>query len=329
VSRRLRIALFGLSVGVLAPFLVWALSGLPDFGRFHGEIGDTLNRVVVHERHTSNVVTAVVFDYRGLDTMGEEFILFTAVIGVALLLRSFRPEKDERPRDRVSSEAVRLSGQLMTPVTFLLGLWLAAFGLVTPGGGFQGGVVLASALVLLWAAGSYRAYRQASPVWIVDLAEGLGAGGYVAIGLIALAVDGIFLHNLLGPGERGTLLSGGSMPFLNWASALEVAAANVLLFHEFFEEYVLALLGAVMCVLEADLKRVIAFLTVSHGGIFLVAIGLLRARGLAGANVYVVADGLAKGRSSSSSAPSRTGSEAATSCCRTAAGARAASCRRA
>jgi multicomponent Na+:H+ antiporter subunit D len=56
-----------------------------------------------------------------------------------------------------------------------------------------------------------------------------------------------------------------------------------------------ALLGAVMCVLEADLKRVIAFLTISHGGVFLVAIGLLRARGLAGANVYMVADGLAKG----------------------------------
>jgi multicomponent Na+:H+ antiporter subunit B len=239
VSRQARLALFGLSVAVLAPFLVWALAGLPDFGRFHGEIGDTLNRVAVHERHTSNVVTAVVFDYRGLDTMGEEFILFTAVIGVALLL----PEKDERPRDRVSSEAIRLSGQLMAPVTFVLGLWLAAFGLVTPGGGFQGGVVLASALALLWAAGSYRAYRHASPVWAVDLAEGVGAGGYVAIGLIALAVDGIFLHNLLGPGQRGTLVSGGSMPFLNWASALEVAAANVLLFHEFFEEYVLALLG--------------------------------------------------------------------------------------
>ena len=41
----------------------------------------------------------------------------------------------------------------------------------------------------------------------------------------------------------GSLLSGGSIPLLNWAAALEVAAANVLLYLEFFEEYVLALLG--------------------------------------------------------------------------------------
>jgi len=244
VTRTARLALFGVSAAVLAPFLVWALTGLPDFGTFRGPLGTLLDRVVVHERHTTNVVSAVVFDYRGLDTMGEEFILFTAVMGVALLLRSFRADREEeRPRDAVSSEAIRLVGQLMTPVTFLLGLWLAAFGLVTPGGGFQGGVVLASALVLLWAAGSYRAYREAGPVSLVDLAEGVGAGGFVVIGLVALAVDGVFLHNFLGPGERGTLLSGGSIAFLNWTSAIEVAAANVLLFHEFLEEYVLVLIG--------------------------------------------------------------------------------------
>jgi multicomponent Na+:H+ antiporter subunit D len=56
-----------------------------------------------------------------------------------------------------------------------------------------------------------------------------------------------------------------------------------------------ALVGGVMCLLEADLKRVLAFLTVSHGGVFLVGIGLLRAHGLAGSSVYVVADGLLKG----------------------------------
>jgi multicomponent Na+:H+ antiporter subunit B len=234
---------FAAAAPALFGFLLWALAGLPDFGHFHGAAGNLLNRVVVHERHTTNVVTAIVFDYRGLDTMGEEFILFASVIGAALLLRSFRRSRDERPELRVGSDAVRLTGQLMVPVAFLTGLWLAAFGFVTPGGGFQGGVVLASALALLWAAGSYRAYRSASPEPLIDLFEGMGAGGYVLVGLIGLAADGFFLHNVLGPGQRGTLLSGGSMPFLNWASALEVAAANVLLYHEFLEEYVLSLVG--------------------------------------------------------------------------------------
>jgi multicomponent Na+:H+ antiporter subunit B len=243
VTRRVRLAVFAACGPALFGFLLWSLAGLPDFGHFQGGIGNLLNRVAVHERHTSNVVASVVFDYRGLDTMGEELILFSAVIGVALLLRSFRAEREERPELRVESDALRLIGQLMVPVTFLLGLWLAAFGYVTPGGGFQGGVVLASALALVWAAGSYRAYRRVSPHPLIDFFEGAGAGAYVAIGLVALAIDGVFLHNLLGPGERGTLVSGGSIPLLNWASALEVAAANVLLYHEFLEEYVLSLLG--------------------------------------------------------------------------------------
>jgi len=243
VTQRARIALFLASGSVLGAFLLWAFADLPAFGDFQGGVGNILNRVAVHERHTSNVVGATVFDYRGFDTLGEEFILFCSVMGCALLLRSFREEKQERPYDRISSDALRLVGQGMIPVTFLLGLWLAAFGYVTPGGGFQGGVVLAAALVLLWAGGSYRTYRRVSPVKLVDFFEGIGAGGYVAVGLVALVVDGIFLHSFLGNGQRGTLFAGGTIPLLNWASAIEVAAANVLLFHEFFEEYILTLRG--------------------------------------------------------------------------------------
>ncbi len=38
----------------------------------------------------TNVVTAVVFDYRGFDTLGEATVLFTAVMAVALILRRWR-----------------------------------------------------------------------------------------------------------------------------------------------------------------------------------------------------------------------------------------------
>jgi multicomponent Na+:H+ antiporter subunit D len=53
-----------------------------------------------------------------------------------------------------------------------------------------------------------------------------------------------------------------------------------------------ALVGGAMCLLEADLKRMMAFLTISQGGIVLVAVGLLRGDALAGAAVFVVAAGL-------------------------------------
>lgn len=43
---------------------------------------------------TNNIVTSIVFDFRGFDTLGEASVLFTAVIGVGVLLRSRKKEED-------------------------------------------------------------------------------------------------------------------------------------------------------------------------------------------------------------------------------------------
>ena len=56
-----------------------------------------------------------------------------------------------------------------------------------------------------------------------------------------------------------------------------------------------ALLGGAMAFLQRDLKRMIAFVTISQIGIGLVGIGLLTARSLAGATLFAVADGLVRG----------------------------------
>lgn len=111
----------------------------------------------------TNLVSAVMFDYRGLDTLVEEFILFASAMGVALLLRSSRNVAEQRPRDIVTSAAVRTAGSVLAPVMLLFGLWVIAFGYVTPGGGFQGGVVASGGALMLWLADSYRTVRDLSP----------------------------------------------------------------------------------------------------------------------------------------------------------------------
>ena len=231
-------ALFGCAGAGLAALLFWGIAGLPAFGHYQGGYGNQLEREVVPERHTTNVVGAVVFDYRGFDTLGEEFILFTAVMGVALLLRKNREEEVEgAPDDAVPSDAVRIAGLFMVAPAFVLGLWLVAFGYVTPGGGFQGGVVLASSLLLVYLTGALRRYSHLTPTSVVELAEGVGAGGYVVLGLVGLIAEGAYLQNFLGAGRQGTLYAGGSIPLLNWAAAIEVSAAMLILFKEFLEEY--------------------------------------------------------------------------------------------
>jgi multicomponent Na+:H+ antiporter subunit B len=229
-------------VGLFGALLGWGFSGAPAFGDFHGAYGNLLNSIAVPQRHTTNAVTAIVFDYRGFDTMGEEFILFASVVGVVLLLRDMREPSGDQD-DPVASDAIRLFGLFMVGAVVVAGLWLAAFGLVTPGGGFQGGVAIAGGIVLVFLVAGYRPWTAFGRESLLDPFEGGGAAAYVALGLAALIAGAPFLHNVLGRGDSGTLTSGGSMSLLNWAVAIEVAAANLVLYTEFLESYLVPHLG--------------------------------------------------------------------------------------
>jgi multicomponent Na+:H+ antiporter subunit B len=242
MSRRVRMLVLGPALLGLGALYAWAIAGLPVFGDYRGPYGFVLNRVVVPLRHTTNVVMGTTFDVRALDTMGEEFILYAAIVGVTLLLRDeTRSKQAERRTRRLDDDTARLVGVVMVGGGLLVGLWLMAFGYVTPGGGFQGGVLAAGAVLLLYLVGSHRDYRPFRNEHFLDPLEGVGAGGYVVVGLAALASGSAFLTNLFGLGTAGTLLSSGSIAVLNWASAIAVSCAMVLLFAEFLETYIVPL----------------------------------------------------------------------------------------
>ena len=238
MTRRARIALFAVACAGFAALLFWGLAGLPHFGGYQGAYGNQINARAVPDRHTTNAVGATVFDYRGFDTLGEEFILFAAVAGVAMLLREAERRERQDPIDPVRSDGVRLLGALLVAPVFVLGLWVVAFGYVTPGGAFQGGVILAGAILLVYLVGSYRDFERVTPKPLAEAAKGTGAGAYTVLGLAGLAAESAYLQNFLGKGDTGTLFSGGSIPLLNGVAAIEVSFAMLLLFSEFLEEYV-------------------------------------------------------------------------------------------
>jgi multicomponent Na+:H+ antiporter subunit B len=236
---------------ILAAFLLRGLGGLPAFGRNHSLYGAILNRIAVPQRHSTDVVTAVNFDYRGIDTVGEEFILFVSVAGVALLLRAERDEVErEAPRRVVdierearTSEAVQALCLALVPPIVLFGLYVVTHGQVTPGGGFQGGVVLATAPLLIYLGGEYRTLRALSPAALVDLLGALGAGGFVVIGLAGLIAGATgliagaaFLQNVVPLGPVGTVISAGTIPLISFAVGLEVGAGFLLMLSEFLTQ---------------------------------------------------------------------------------------------
>jgi multicomponent Na+:H+ antiporter subunit B len=229
-------------LGLLA-FLLWGLVGLPDFGIYRGPYGDILNHVAVPERSTTDVVTAVNFDYRAFDTLGEEFILFAAVVGVTSILRTMRGERSGAPDDEAAgrrvpetSLAVRVTGLGLVPPTLLIGLYIVAHGHQTPGGGFQGGVILATALLLTYLSADYMTMRRVGPTWLSELAEGMGAAGFALIGVAGLVAAGAFFENFLGKGTPGQLLSAGSILASNFSVGLAVTGGFALMLSEFLQQ---------------------------------------------------------------------------------------------
>ena len=151
VTPRARLVLFLATAPILGGLLLWGFAGLPAFGHSPSPYGRVLNAASVPERHITDVVTAVNLDYRGFDTLGEEFIFFAAAIGVVLILREQADERPGHVEDFAtgravppSSDAVRVLALGLTPLSVLFGIDIVAHGQLTPGGGFQGGVVLAT-----------------------------------------------------------------------------------------------------------------------------------------------------------------------------------------
>jgi multisubunit Na+/H+ antiporter MnhB subunit len=80
-------------LGVVVAFLVASAFLIHGFGHPPSQMDDYMIQNSQNQTGTNNVVAAVVFDYRGFDTLGEATVLFTAVTGVVMLFRAVRKEE--------------------------------------------------------------------------------------------------------------------------------------------------------------------------------------------------------------------------------------------
>jgi len=155
---------------------------------------------------------------RDRDTLGEVTILFIGAVGVGVMCYAQQPPR-RGPRE-AASVIVVTGSRVLFPLILLFGVYVFLHGHLTPGGGFQGGAVIASGVLLLYLARREQTLHREA----LGVAESLGGLVFVGIGLLGLAISGTFLSNFLAKGQPNLLLSAGVIPIIYTAVGVKVGA---------------------------------------------------------------------------------------------------------
>jgi len=199
--------------------LLWNLAPIA----MPSELGAVASHYVAHgiqDNRGSNLVTSVIVNYRGFDTLGEVTVLFLSVSGVGFVLRRRSGLEVHRPRP--ASEILTTGARLLFAPIVLFGAYIFVHGHLTPGGGFQGGAVVASAVLLLILADRDLALPHGALGWL----ESLSGLGFVLAGAAGLWIAGSFLANrgVLPLGVWNQLFSAGIIPVIYILIGLKVGS---------------------------------------------------------------------------------------------------------
>ena len=230
----------------LIGLLLYAAMQMPQFGNADTLVDhETTAFYVTHtmeETGAVNIVTGIILDYRGFDTLGESHVLFVAVSTVLLLL-SIRGEKDEQERltENIRQQSLEPDNDLilrggvriLLPLVLIFGLYIILNGHLSPGGGFSGGAVLGAGLILYQNAFGYErterffTYRTFRTVSVASLLFYAAAKGYHFL------TGANHMESGIPKGTAGAILSGGLLLPLNIAVGCVVTCTMYALYTMF------------------------------------------------------------------------------------------------
>ena len=215
-----RLTLLLLLAGIGSIFLGLMLNYVPD-----QELNQTARYYADHTARdlgAANIVTAIIVTYRGLDTLGEVTVLFLTAAIVGLVLAQGR-QKAAQPQRRLppAGELLLTGTRLLLPLILLFGAYVFIHGHLTPGGGFQGGAILASAILLALLSNPLQRFSHR----LIAVIESTAGIAFVLIGILGILLAGGFLDNRILPtGTFGELFSAGAIPVIYTFVGLKVGA---------------------------------------------------------------------------------------------------------
>ncbi len=225
--------LLSIALGIL---IILSLNNNLSFPKF-GEV-DLTDRVAnqyfdednLESVGSANIVTAIVVGYRGFDTLGEVTVLFISALGVAFVFGGVtrkRLELEFKP-----NFMLRVGARILFGFILVTSLYIILHGHLSPGGGFPGGAMIASAILLLYLADD----RFRSNIKGFKILEGISGSLFVIIGLLGIVFATYFLQNFLPVGQIGNLISSGIIPIIYVLIGLKVGSEITGIIDDFLTE---------------------------------------------------------------------------------------------
>lgn len=184
------------------------------------ELAQTYLRLSPEALTTPNVVSGILLAYRGFDTVGEVAVLFMVAASLGPLLKSTDAAK-VASAPTSAGEIVETGRFMMLPLIFVFGAYVVLNGHLSPGGGFQGGAIIASGFMLHLIADPRRPFDTST----LSVVESVAGVLFVLVGLLGIALAGGFLDpRFLPAGQLGALYSAGALPLASALLGVKVAA---------------------------------------------------------------------------------------------------------
>lgn len=196
----------------------------------HYEISNYYIENGVKDTGAINLITAILFDYRAFDTLGEATVIFVAALIISLLTKRSTSSLVYNN----FSALVYQNISFIVPFLYIFGFYLIFYGHLSPGGGFTGGVVIATIFVLLTITFGVRRTREEEVLRFKSLLEDFGMIGFIIIGLLGIISGYNFLANGQAGfylGAPGKLISAGTIPALNLMTGIKVGASLSIIFN--------------------------------------------------------------------------------------------------
>ncbi len=245
---------------VIVSLLLATVAELPPFGHERNPANNEVIRRYVehggHETGAQNIVAGLILDYRAFDTFGESAVLFTAAVSVLMLLGASRRNKTDthslpssNAMDAYSIHAppmrhhtfrkddviLRAVASLSIPVILMMGCVVVINGHLSPGGGFSGGAILSTALILCANAYGFERVHEFfnERTFIVSSSTALMI--YALSKGYSFFTGANHIHSVIPKGTIGNILSGGLILPLNICVGL-IVAGTLYGFYALFSE---------------------------------------------------------------------------------------------